>query len=336
MFGQFETTLFYGLLLGAVSLLAGFTGYTIKQSNEDLMTYLNAVSTGVILSAAFTHLLPDAISDLSEFEYPVATACALAGFLLLVIVETIMQQIQFTMEHKAAIEEHLEHDCADHNYQEGATPVHQNVGSFPSGAFSKLQQQVRLDSSTAYCDTAEKMISLSPKHTTSGNSLPRSPLHTKYSRVKQIGENERSRLTDHSHGHFHNHSHSHSHAHDHSFGGDGNDLGGKKSISFSSAITLWAALMVHSTLEGFGVGVTSSVEQLTIVFAILIHKGFESIALSSALLDSGMSWHLYIVLYLVFCLTIPAGALLGSLLRSGSGSSTFAGIVTALAAGSFM
>ncbi len=80
-------------------LVAGFTGYTIKQSNGDLITYLNAISTGFIVAASFTHLLPDSIEDLQQFKYPVAAACALAGFLLLVFVETVIQQRYFNMEH---------------------------------------------------------------------------------------------------------------------------------------------------------------------------------------------------------------------------------------------
>ena len=57
------------------------------------------LQTGVILAAAFTHLLPDAIKALSMYTYPVATACSLTGFLLLVTVETVMQQLNFEQEH---------------------------------------------------------------------------------------------------------------------------------------------------------------------------------------------------------------------------------------------
>ena len=122
--------------------------------------------------------------------------------------------------------------------------------------------------------------------------------------------------------------HSHAHAHGH--------LGEGGQITISSAITFWGALMVHSTLEGFGIGVTSSVQQAAIVFAILIHKGFESLALSGALLDSKMSFSLYCLLYGIFCCSVPTGAILGALLKSNSANSPFSGIITGLASGSFM
>ena len=47
---QLETTAFYAVLLGTMSVLAGFTGYSLMQTNEDLMTYLNALSTGDVFS----------------------------------------------------------------------------------------------------------------------------------------------------------------------------------------------------------------------------------------------------------------------------------------------
>jgi zinc transporter ZupT len=115
-----------------------------------------------------------------------------------------------------------------------------------------------------------------------------------------------------------------------------NQNGDQQHTSFSSAITFWGALMVHSTLEGFGIGVTSSVQQAAIVFAITIHKGFESLALVGALADSKISFTLYCFLYGIFCCSVPAGAILGALLKSSSANSHFAGIITGLASGSFM
>lgn len=87
---QIITTSIFAIVLALVALLSGFTGYKIQNSNADYLSYLNALSAGVILSAAFTHLLADAMEDLEDFDYPVAPACALAGFLLLVSVETML------------------------------------------------------------------------------------------------------------------------------------------------------------------------------------------------------------------------------------------------------
>jgi zinc transporter ZupT len=48
---------------------------------------LKAFSGGVMLSLAFLHLLADACSRLSHFSYPVAPACALAGWLFMHAIE---------------------------------------------------------------------------------------------------------------------------------------------------------------------------------------------------------------------------------------------------------
>jgi hypothetical protein len=57
-------------------------------------------SPQVILSAAFTHLLPDAISSLQMIQYPVACACSLFGFLSMVMLETILTYWTLEDEHQ--------------------------------------------------------------------------------------------------------------------------------------------------------------------------------------------------------------------------------------------
>jgi uncharacterized membrane protein len=64
---------------------------------------LVSLCIGVILGVAFTHLLPDAMNALAPYgEYPLAAACSLGGFLLLILVETLMQDLNFEEEHKAS------------------------------------------------------------------------------------------------------------------------------------------------------------------------------------------------------------------------------------------
>jgi hypothetical protein len=41
-----QTTALYALLLLAVSALSGVLGYRLLRTDEDLLTYLNAISTG--------------------------------------------------------------------------------------------------------------------------------------------------------------------------------------------------------------------------------------------------------------------------------------------------
>jgi zinc transporter ZupT len=126
------------------------------------------------------------------------------------------------------------------------------------------------------------------------------------------------------------HSHNHGHSHGHGKHADG-------VMRNSSIIAFWGALMVHSTVEGLGIGVTSDVEQFAIVFAILIHKVFESLALSGTLFDSKLTWTTKLVLFGSFCLSIPIGAVVGAVLKSDdAGNSLFSGIITGFASGSFM
>lgn len=93
-------TVGWSVLLAIVSIGTGALSYKFKNSQHRGVPYLNAVSTGVILAAAFVHLLPDALHDLQEFQYPVAMLSSMIGFLLMVIVEAILQFSGLQAEHK--------------------------------------------------------------------------------------------------------------------------------------------------------------------------------------------------------------------------------------------
>ena len=303
---------------------------------------------GVILAAAFTHLLPDAVSDLSGFDYPVAEACSLAGFLLLVLVETSMQYIQYEEDHKLVKTEHTDHNCADHDYAAGVEMIHSEAGKLRASSIARIQHSVSiLNEAVSECEACDIVIG-DPHDRLFGKE---SSKYGSFAQTTSYGDEGH----DHEHGHGHHHeeprqevevapllhrgqsseerSHSYSHSHGHSHDHRGDKKGLK--ITQTGAYTLWVALMVHSTLEGFGVGVTSSVQQGAIVFAILIHKGFESLALNSALLEAQIPYPVYLLLYGIFCLSIPVGAMAGAILKT-SGSSAFSGVITGLASGSFM
>jgi zinc transporter ZupT len=326
-------------------LLSGFMGYSIMQTNQRLMNYLNAVSTGVILAAAFTHLLPDAVEDLQGFAYPVAEACSLAGFLLLVLVEASMQYIQYEADHKVAATMHSKHDCAEHDFGAGAGAVHE-TSALQSSSISRFQSSFSMDVDCGVCEQPIQVRNTSPHDKFFGRTSSKDDKATKYGAVDSGSGHSHD-----AHGHSHDaHEHGsesadvmevtplvlggaqdgHSHGHSH-----GHHPGKGMKITQTGAYTLWAALMVHSTLEGFGVGVASSVQQGAIVFAILIHKGFESLALNSALLEGNVPYPMYLLLYGIFCMSIPVGAISGALLKS-NGNSVFSGIITGLASGSFM
>lgn len=105
------------------------------------------------------------------------------------------------------------------------------------------------------------------------------------------------------------------------------------------------ALVIHSTMEGLGIGAADSyVSQITVVSAILIHKIFESIALVGILIDGNISTVQFRIMFLVFALATPIGAFCTAFIESyvvasdedNYQSKVLAGVITALAAGSFM
>ena len=90
-------------------------------------------------------------------------------------------------------------------------------------------------------------------------------------------------------------------------------------------------------MEGFGIGVTQDpLQQSTIVIAILIHKGFVSLALAGALLESQLQAVVYVPLFMFFALASPLGAIIACIIDTSSTSCVLAGVITALASGSFM
>ena len=112
--------------------------------------------------------------------------------------------------------------------------------------------------------------------------------------------------------------------------------GGKEATSPAAAYSFWLALVVHSVMEGFAVGVSGNVVQaLAILLAIVIHKVFASIALASALIDSQLGKTKFTILYGTYSFASPMGAMVAAIVSVGD-SSTVPGIITGLAAGSFM
>jgi hypothetical protein len=58
-------------------------------------------------------------------------------------------------------------------------------------------------------------------------------------------------------------------------------------------------------------------QQFAIFGAVILHKGFAAMALSIALLESGISKPSYHTLYGAFALAAPCGAILGYLVHAG-------------------
>lgn len=322
-------TILWSIVLFLVSSFAGLTSFRVRNHYQTAMIYLNAASTGVILAAAFTHLLPDAIEDLDQYKYPVGPAMALAGFLLMVLVETALQSRNLRADHKIAEIEHKNHNCEEHDNEFGADPVHNFVYAVPSSSFVKVQDKV--EGKHQGCPTLEKQCSDNAKRR---HSLTRTEDVDVIDPLSDGGEIqpflngeiacsavEYSDVLfprDHHHGR--------------------TSIKGRGSTSSNAAIiSLWLALVMHSIMEGFGIGVTSNpLKQSTLVIAVLIHKGFASLALASALLESGMDNQKFTSFFLIFSLASPVGAVSACLVSTSGSSSIVSGIVTGLASGSFM
>jgi zinc transporter ZupT len=291
---------------------------------------------------------------------------------------------------QTAYETHSKHDCALHNNEAGQSPIHNFLTKgVPSNAYSRIPQSTDLNSSALTCYTrphsnpdptlhllpppSSAPFPFSPSHshdhlhshnhshdleelrcstvtTASSSSLlpsygsvlttdsPPLPLSNFPSLPNRPLSPPSSRLHDHSHSHSHSHSPS-------------------KSSPSSSLKTFWIALVIHSTMEGLGIGAADSfISQVSVVFAILIHKVFESIALAGLLAEGGREGSAGRVvsslqsrmMFGIFALATPLGALCTALIQSyiESSSSSLSsgltagkildGVVTALASGSFM
>jgi len=102
----------------------------------------------------------------------------------------------------------------------------------------------------------------------------------------------------------------------------------------ASACALLAALVVHSILEGVGIGVQSDPSMVTAVFfAAAAHKGMAAFALGIQL-RRFVSDHGGVVAIVIFSLCSPAGIALGAWVRHFT-TNGITGLVLALAAGTF-
>mmetsp|Transcript_14367 Transcript_14367/g.21535 ORF Transcript_14367/g.21535 Transcript_14367/m.21535 type:complete len:381 (+) Transcript_14367:71-1213(+) len=336
------TAFVWSFVMILTSVTAGFVRYNVFSGSSDMLAYLNAVSTGVILAAAFTHLLPDAINNLEMYTYPVACASSLCGFLLLVIVETLLTYNTLEIEHKAAEHSHSRHDCSIHNDEKGSSPVHSFLSNgVPSSAFPKLQPRRAASENTACYRRVRRNRSAGDL------SSPSSQPFKSYGAVELLTpvESQTSDTTTildyaiHSHSHSHSHAHGHNHIHAQSHGGKTGDA----PATHAAVYTFWLALVIHSTMEGFGIGVADTfIEQSTLVVAILIHKVFESIALAGLLIDSHLPYISSFLMFGTFVLATPSGAVISAVVESyvvsddGITSKVVSGIITGLASGSFM
>jgi zinc transporter ZupT len=343
---QIATTSVFSFILLLVALISGVTGYKIQNSHSDYLSYLNALAAGVILAAAFTHLLADANEDLAHYSYPFAPACALAGFLLLVVVETVLS---YNITPPECSHLHPQGSDAPDDVEMGCGHQQARV---PSTVFPiRTESIVRAANHgrSINCDCA------GPQFLPDGGTMTPGSMSLDNSHhyiPTEVGPPTEEHNHDHEHEHEHDHntcaaSHNHSDdtvTHDIAlplqtkslFQSSPPSVTSEKIIPSAGAYSFWLALVVHSVMEGFAVGVSGNfVQQLAIVLAIVVHKIFASMALTTALIDSQQSNNTFFCLYGIYAIASPAGAIVAAMLTIGD-SSTVPGIITGLAAGSFM
>mmetsp|Transcript_16350 Transcript_16350/g.24650 ORF Transcript_16350/g.24650 Transcript_16350/m.24650 type:complete len:354 (+) Transcript_16350:23-1084(+) len=308
-------TAIWAIVLATVAVVSGATGYKMQSSSSGVLSYLNALSAGVILSAAFTHLLADATEDLEDFSsYPVAPACALSGFLLLVCVETLLTFNTTTTPAEDSGED----------IEIGVTV--QRAHSVPSTVFPIQRRGWKsvggLTTNTAARTMSYDRATFRPQEKEVNNCRSNSVSASGVSRYSppnnETNEASKSLLAD-------------------AIEEEKPVPGSNTTSEIRTGVySFWIALVVHSVMEGFAIGVTGNfVEQFTIAMAIIVHKVFASIALASALMDAKCSSIEFASLYGVYALASPCGAIVACFLDVGD-SSTVPGIITGLAAGSFM
>ena len=259
---------------------------------------------------------------------------------------------------QAAADSHSRHNCAEHDHEKGSSPVHSFLSKgIPSSVYPRVRHTSMEENKACY------------------NMLHRSNSFSGYGSLEMPHEKGKP-----SHGHRHRQLHDHLHEHDHkprrppstpgqhedmsyllnddgatkshggmdhshshSHGRDSGGVGKSPRAVYAAVYTFWMALVVHSTMEGFGIGVADTfLEQATLVMAILIHKVFESLALASLLLDIDMPPAMGLAMYGTFTVATPLGALFSSIVESyvveGNhvSSKVISGVITGMASGSFM
>jgi len=111
---------------------------------------------------------------------------------------------------------------------------------------------------------------------------------------------------------------------------------GDKSISFTILSLL--LLSVHSFLSGIALGFSDSITIILIIlFAIIAHKSLVSFALAIQINKSNLTFFKSFLLFAIFCLMLPLGAFIGSIINIHiSQYIFFGGIFNSLSSGTFL
>lgn len=333
--------------------LAGLGCWVAKVLNKDkkgkagrdcLLMLGNTLASGILLAAALVHMLPDAAKALQFLsEFPIAPTIAGFAFCFLVIVGEVAGSCM-----PSTSEPHGETDCASYQAKFTLWP-HMELMP-PHG-----------------CDDYE------PKECCAEGVLAEAPAqssHHSFGVDSGLGHGQEGHVPVHGHdlGHGHGagslvHStssrcrvHRHSactsmppgvvvHASDQEqplLGREGQEQGmeAASAVQELKSFLLFAALCFHSVMEGLGLGsVRDRGLFLSVIIAILAHKGLAAFALGCSLAQSSLPEWKFWTFVLIFSAGTPLGCLLGAL-TSDSGSDVSntvqSGICMAMASGTFL
>lgn len=113
-------------------------------------------------------------------------------------------------------------------------------------------------------------------------------------------------------------------------------LGGRRKLSFATAVLLASALCIHSVLEGMALGAQSSMRSTEdIMIAIAAHKGLAAYALGASIVESGAPSSRFWTVIGFFSMATPVGIFVGFSMSTNPKSLVGAAL-SALASGTFL
>lgn len=324
---------FSAVLLLATALIGAYLpkylqarsgGGANMSSSHSLAFHLgNMLSAGVMLSAGFCHLLADAHAHRGLLfvgkRFPMANFLAASGYILTLLADQIVQQITH------------------------GSPPEPGAASGSGGSSSeyrKLPSSMELSTAAADTDAAESgALPVSTPIHLEANGIGGSHRHAHaVGMQKRAGDADGSKLPLLSAAAVAAGSgtvHAAQQAED-CHAGVAAFLGGRKKLSFATAVLLACALCIHSILEGMALGAQTSMRSTEdIMIAIAAHKGLAAYALGASVLESGPTNSRFWTVIGLFSVATPVGIFVGYGMSTGSKSLVGAAL-SALASGTFL
>mmetsp|Transcript_11672 Transcript_11672/g.26683 ORF Transcript_11672/g.26683 Transcript_11672/m.26683 type:complete len:629 (+) Transcript_11672:79-1965(+) len=343
-------------LIFALGLIGGLTPMSLKgvfKSRPELKVYLgwaNAFSGGVFLSAAFTHILPEAEAQfrkkmcvtaidgqtvmyyVERMPYPIIPLLMMIGYILVLLVEKVMFS-EFGMS-KAM------HDDGDHDDKKGHhqdLQLNDGQGKWTNGTEMQppMSAQVGTPSQMGVYDqfawqqppAPQQLQGLSPDTPAMAQQFapPAMPVAQQFAAPAQLDTVPVTFPGVPMPGNV----------------GDDTDKAKKKADAMLGSnplapYLLLAALGLHSIFAGLALGVTKEMAELvSLVVAICAHKAVAALALGSSFLENGVSRKKAMPLLVFFSTITPVGVAIGIGIVSVNLNQTSA-ILQGLAVGTFV